>query len=87
MNGWSNKETWLVNLWLGDTLSELADEGFTVDAAFIEQHVDEYFDDLKSIPGAPLLREKEDQFGLVSDLINCAKSKINYWELGEHYDE
>jgi hypothetical protein len=80
MNGWSNKETWLVNLWLGDTLSELADEGFTVDAAFIEQHVDEYFDDLKSIP-------KEDQFGLVSDLINCAKNKINYWELGEHYHD
>ena len=79
MNGWTNKETWLVNLWLGDYLSELADEGFTIDAAFIEQHVDEYFDDLKSIP-------KEDQFGLVFDLINCAKNKINYWELGEHYE-
>lgn len=25
MNGWKNKETWLVNLWLGDTFVEQAE--------------------------------------------------------------
>ena len=77
MNGWSNKETWLVNLWFGDNLSVLVDDGFTVDAAFIEQHVDEV---IEHSLNAPLS-------GFVNDMLNSALGRVNYWELGEHYDD
>ena len=29
-NGWSNKETWLVQLWLGDVLDADKEEGATI---------------------------------------------------------
>jgi len=77
MNGWSNKETWLVNLWLGDNLSVLQEEGFTVDAAFIEQHVDEIIEQSLNTPLS----------GFINDMLNSALGRVNYWELGEHYDD
>ena len=77
MNGWSNKETWLVNLWLGDHLSVLQENGFTVDAAFIEQHVDEIIEQSLNTPLS----------GFINDMLNSALGRINYWELGEHYDD
>lgn len=36
-NGWSNRDTWLVNLWYGDYLSDCG----TVSANFIEELVEE----------------------------------------------
>lgn len=74
MNGWSNKETWLVNLWFGDWLAKQKEEGFTVDAAFIEQFVDDVIAD----SGA---RGSE----FVADMLNSALGRVDYWELGEHY--
>lgn len=77
MNGWSNKETWLVNLWFGDWLAEHKEEGFTVDAAYIEQFVDEHIDEIIVSPFS----------GFISDMLNSALGRVNYWELGEHYDD
>lgn len=31
-NGWTNAETWTVNLWFGDTFSSYADDGEPLDA-------------------------------------------------------
>lgn len=71
-NGWKNKETWLVNLWLGDSLAMYQEDGFTIDAAFVEQMVDEMVD--------------EEVSGLISDLLNCALYEIDYDEIAEHYE-
>ena len=40
-NGWTNKETWLVNLWYGDTLLEdyIDNAVESVDAARVEESV------------------------------------------------
>lgn len=74
-NGWTNKETWLVNLWLGDMFQSMQDEGEQITADLIEQTVDELVD------------ESKNSSGFVVDLLNCALGEINYDELAKFYAE
>lgn len=74
-NGWKNKETWLVNLWFGDYLQDLADEGERMDADRIEQVVLDYVDDMHT-PDA----------GLIADFINMCLAEIDFHELARHYE-
>jgi hypothetical protein len=75
-NGWTNKETWLVSLWLGDDFVSLSEEGQIITAAFIRETV-EYIceSETKSVEGRFLM-----------DLLNCALGEINYHELAQHYE-
>ena len=77
-NGWSNKETWLVNLWLGDGLTMDQEAGYEITADYIEQMVDEM---------ASLLLDVPDANGFMTDLLNCALGEIDYHELAEHFVE
>jgi hypothetical protein len=77
-NGWSNRETWLVNLWLGDLLSEYQENGDIVDSSFISEIVEEM---------VSALLDSNDANGFVTDLFNCAVCEINYDEIAEHYTE
>ena len=79
-NGWKNKETWLVNLWLGDTLTMDQEAGIEITAEYIENFVDEMVD------GA-LDQGARDFNGFVMDLLNCALGEIDYHELAAHYEE
>ena len=74
-NGWENKETWLVNVWLGDDLQAHKDEGEALTADYIEAIVDD------------MAAELECDNGLLSDLLNTAMGEINYWELEQSYKE
>lgn len=75
-NGWTNKETWLVNLWLGDYFAECAEEGQIVTEDFIRETVEEMCSvDGKSVEG-----------GFMADLLNCALGEINYHEIEHHYE-
>lgn len=75
-NGWKNKETWLVNLWLGDGLTMDQESGHEITAEYIEQLVDDIIADSGS---------RGD--GFVTDLLNCALGEIDYHEIADHYDE
>jgi|TARA_R110002073_G_scaffold40434_13_gene114581 hypothetical protein len=75
-NGWSNKETWLVAVWLGDDLQAHKEDGEPLTADYIEALVD----DLACF--GPL-----EVTGLMSDLLSTAMGEINYWELEQHYKE
>lgn len=74
-NGWSNKETWLVNLWLGDLLTQDQENGGEVTADYVRDMVEE----MASAAG------EDDMNGLITDLLNCALGEINYNELAQHY--
>jgi len=76
MNGWSNKETWLVNLWFGDLFHMLQEDGDAITAEYIESFVDNVIAD----SGA-----RGNEF--VADLLGSSLGNINYWELGEHYND
>jgi hypothetical protein len=74
-NGWTNKETWLVNLWLGNMLQADVDDGQDIDAEYIESLVDE-------MASAAL---EEGANGFITDMLNCALGEINYHELASDY--
>lgn len=71
-NGWNNKETWLVNLWLGDMLQCDLEDGIEITPDYIETLVDEMATDIDN--------------GLISDLLNCALGSIDYHEIAKHYE-
>lgn len=77
-NGWKNKETWLVNLWIGDYFAELQEEGTLITRDFVKETVEEY------CQGA-MGNDVESAF--VVDLLNCALGKIDYLEIANHYVE
>lgn len=79
-NGWKNKETWLVNLWLGDMLTMDQEAGNEISADYIELLVEDMVD------GA-LDRGARSFSGFVIDVLNCALGEIDYHELAAHYEE
>ena len=72
-NGWTNKETWLVNLWLGDDFVSQSEDGQLITEAFIRETV-EY------------ICESETKSGFLADMLNCALGEINYFEIAQHYE-
>ena len=73
-NGWTNRATWLVNLWLGDNFQMDAEEGITIDADYIRDCIDDMLEDEIHAPS-----------GFIQDLIGGALAEVNYYELAEHY--
>lgn len=91
-NGWSNRETWMANLWIAndgyaggaDEVDRMADEaleeadGDRDDAVYslskqIEAAVDEDMEQTCKVSG------------LFQDLLGAAVSRINWYEIAEHY--
>lgn len=73
-NGWTNRNTWLVNLWFGDYFAEMHEEGEPVTAEYIESFVEEYIE--SQIGGMT---------GFVADLIDI--KMIDWDELAGHYTQ
>lgn len=75
-NGWKNKETWLVNLWLGDAFAAMQEDGEKITADFVRAYVEEMMGDLSA---------KSVENGFLVDLLNCALGEIDYHEIAAHY--
>ena len=72
-NGWTNKETWLVNLWLGADLEIDQESSTEITADYVEELVESFLD------------SDALQYGFARDLLNCALGEINYAEIAAHY--
>lgn len=70
-NGWSNFETWVTNLWLGDMLADMADDGEKITANYVQELVNEMAS----------AATEEDANGLITDLLNGAIREINFHEI------
>ena len=73
-NGWTNKATWLVNLWMGDYFESCREDGMEIDADFIEASINDMLED-----------QMPDQSSLMADFINMAIAEVNWRELAAHY--
>lgn len=73
-NGWKNKETWLVGLWLGDMFASDQEEGIEISEEYIRSTVESFADE-------------SGLDGFLADLLNASLSEIDYFELAAHYME
>ena len=69
-NGWTNRETWVINLWLGDYFQDVADEGQQLMADYIEETVWDMLEEA-NVP---------DMFKDMIDL-----NAVDWRELEQHY--
>lgn len=74
-NGWTNRETWLVNLWFGDTFQNDLEDGVNVTADYMRDVVETY---VYEIIG------RGQGSGFVQDMLDL--NAINYDELAGHYE-
>jgi hypothetical protein len=77
-NGWKNKETWLVNLWLGDELAMMQEDGYSIGPDAIEELVQTAIGDIDG---------KSVENGFLIDMLNCALGEIDYRELAANYSD
>ena len=77
-NGWTNKETWLVNLWWCDALPEF----FAEDPDREDVSADEMEEQVRAmVEGCEALSQLP--AGLLSDFINTCWAEVNWNELAE----
>ena len=74
-NGWTNYETWLVNLWLGGYLQQELEDGNEITAAHIKDTINN------------MLADTPELWGMFSDLLNSAISNIDCYEIAAHYNQ
>ena len=73
-NGWKNHETWLVNVWFGDTFQNDVDDGNDVTAEYIEQMVTDYVDEMLG---------NSHGVGFIRDMMDLGA--VDWDELAAHY--
>jgi len=73
MNGWANKETWLVNEWMGDAFYQAAKGGQEITEDFIRLEVGYEMDGLQS------------HASLLSDLLTHVLQRVDYRQLAWSY--
>jgi hypothetical protein len=74
-NGWTNRETWLVNLYFGDTFWQIAHDTSGITPDFMAGEVSAWIEEKLSY---------DDVNGFIWDMLDL--SRINWIELAMHYN-
>ena len=80
-NGWTNKETWLVNVHYMDHMPEYfaESEQYHVEPDELQETITYIAEECEALSQLPA--------GLLSDFINDAWSEVNWYELAEHLND
>ena len=80
-NGWTNKETWLVNVWYMDHMPEYFAEvdQYHVEANELEEAVTYICEESEALSSLPV--------GLLSDFIRDSFSVVDWRSLAEHLND
>jgi hypothetical protein len=75
-NGWTNRETWLVNLYWGDTLTCLAadPDEWQATAQSCEDTVREFVEQSRH----------NEKAAFISDCVNQVLGRVNWYEIANH---
>lgn len=92
-NGWTNYETWVVNLWMdndagSDYWREQAEEALRNPGAYAEKYLTRKESATLALADSIKATHEEAQpevTGVFADLINAAMSEVNWHEIAEHY--
>lgn len=77
-NGWTNYETWLVNLWFGDSATEyFAEEKIKPTTYRVRAFIEDFYEDRR-----PTVED-----GFMRDIVNSFMDKVDWQELSDHYTE
>ena len=85
-NGWKNYETWNVKLWLDNdqgTYTEVTDHA--TEAVEEGTEVYQFADWLKDYVEETFFPEDQEPSGMAADLLNAAKSEVDWFEIAEAY--
>ena len=82
-NGWKNYETWLVNIWYGDSYSEYYLAEFREGDLLSKVRADE----VRHYVESALELDDTLPSGLVTDLVGNAMSQVDWHRLAEHVEE
>ena len=86
-NGWSNYETWLCNLWYGDSLPMLQEEQ-EINRENFQDPVYEMSQILESMVEEDVAMTVGDNAGFVTDAVNNFVRSVNFYEIAENqYEE
>lgn len=77
-NGWSNRETWLVNLWFGDIFLADGEAGLTLNEEYMQEIVESHLADILGGSG-------NGDAGFIRDMM-CVGA-INWPELVKSFSE
>lgn len=80
-NGWTNRETWLVNLWYMDHMPEYFAEmdQYKVEADELEEAVRNIAEESEAL--------SQLTYGLLADFISTCWGEVNWFELADHLNE
>ena len=73
-NGWSNYETWTVEMWFGDLINDLINDGEEVTAEMIEEFVHNMVEEQVDLSGT-----------FAGDCVTGILRAVNWQELAEHH--
>ena len=82
-NGWKNYETWLTNLWHGDSLNDYYLEMFREGNLTNPVEADDVKDYIESLIFDDVLPES----GFIADLVNGAMSEVDWREIASHVED
>ena len=77
-NGWTNYETWNVNLWLSEYFDGIASECDSCTYGELADLLESSFNRLYA--------DEIPTMGPLADLLGAAISSVNWYEIAEHYE-